>query len=106
VLILGETGTGKNSSPAPSTTAAPAKASAGESELRRDFGGLVESELFGHVKRRLHWRYRQSDGTFKLADGGTIFLDEVGELPMDTQVKLLRVFTGAGVRADRQQPDH
>jgi len=43
---------------------------------------------------------------FKVADGGTIFLDEVGELPMETQVKLLARVAGAGVRADWQQQDH
>jgi transcriptional regulator with GAF, ATPase, and Fis domain len=52
---------------------------------------LIASELFGHEKGSFTGAAQQRVGRFELADGGTIFLDEIGELPLDTEIALLRV---------------
>lgn len=92
VLILGETGVGKE---------LVAKAIHGLSERRNSVfipvnlatlpSELVASELFGHEKGSFTGAHEMQKGLFEFADGGTIFLDEIGDLPPNIQVKLLRI---------------
>jgi PAS domain S-box-containing protein len=92
VLLLGETGTGKE---------LIARALHNRSRRKQSVmvklncgalpANLVESELFGHEKGSFTGAVAQKKGRFELAHRGTMFLDEVGELPLETQIKLLRV---------------
>ena len=66
--------------------------------------GTIDSELFGHEKGSFTGAIGESDGYFGVANGGTIFLDEVGELPLATQARLLRVLeTGEYIRVGGQE---
>jgi formate hydrogenlyase transcriptional activator len=92
VLIYGETGTGKElvarAIHSRSSRNGRVLVSVNCSAIS---AGLVESELFGHMKGAFTGALERRIGRFELANGGTIFLDEIGELCLDTQVKLLRV---------------
>ncbi|MBK9288043.1 MAG: sigma-54-dependent Fis family transcriptional regulator [Flavobacteriales bacterium] len=67
--------------------------------------GTIDSELFGHEKGSFTGAHEARKGYFEVADKGTIFLDEVGELPLSTQVRLLRVLeTGEYIRVGSSKP--
>jgi two-component system response regulator AtoC len=92
VLILGESGTGKELVASTIHFQGPRK---DRPLVKVNCGALpenlIESELFGYEKGAFTGATKQKPGRFELADGGSIFLDEIGELPLQTQVKLLRV---------------
>ena len=92
VLITGESGVGKENFPKIIHAYSPRKH---ESYIAVNCGaipeGTIDSELFGHVKGAFTGAIDERKGYFGEANGGTIFLDEVGELPLSTQARLLRV---------------
>lgn len=98
VLVYGETGTGKelfataihNASPRNKHAFVPVNCGAIPPEL-------IDSVFFGHVKGAFTGALNNHDGVFKQADGGTLFLDEFGELPLNVQVRLLRVLQSGEV---------
>ncbi|MCZ7557246.1 MAG: sigma-54 dependent transcriptional regulator [Bacteroidia bacterium] len=106
VLITGESGTGKE-------VMAKAIHAASARRNRRFVAvncgaipeGILESELFGHEKGAFTGAVETRKGYFEMADGGTIFLDEIGDTPISTQVKLLRVLeSGEYMRVGSAEP--
>jgi two-component system, NtrC family, response regulator AtoC len=106
VVLLGETGTGKE---VLASALHRGSARRGQPMLAVNCasfsGSLLESELFGHERGAFTGALALRKGVFETADGGTLMLDEIGELPLDTQAKLLRVLeSGELMRLGASEP--
>jgi len=98
VLLLGETGTGKEVVARAIYNANP-RGQFVPIDCGSLVGTLMESELFGHVKGAFSGAVENKKGLVELADGGTAFFDEIGDLPLEMQVKLLRLVQESEFRA-------
>jgi two-component system nitrogen regulation response regulator GlnG len=100
VMITGESGTGKELiARAIFKIAFGHRSPTSQSTVRQFPENLIESELFGHEKGSFTGATNQRIGKFELCDGGTIFLDEIGDMALTTQTKILRALQEGEISA-------